>query len=339
MRTVTYQSVLEGTLRMAGEDPTTALLSDKLRFSEFLASALGECHEYWRWPELVALEQRWFRETFDAYPTAIPAGVEVYYPPAEKYYRCIRATGGVPPATLTGGAWVTGKSYWWDPTSGMVGADWSTGTVYAAGAVVRNASDGLYYCCHTAHTSSGVLNLTKFALILPFRPYVAYAQFGQTEIEAVLEVYDRDPRSDVSALKVPFRMDADGVRFSADQSGPVFVEFRIRCPDYAWGAEWSALSFAAGAVVYHVATGEVYKAASAAAAGDVPGTAALWVKQKVPYIFRQAAKRRALAAWYEAEGQTDKALVHEQQCTALLDEQVWQYTKLQGQTGRIQTGK
>jgi hypothetical protein len=333
MRTCTYKSLLDGALKMAGESPSAALTEDKLRFSEFLAQGLAEAHEYWRWPELCRLERRHFRPTYAA-ATTYAAGTEVYDPASQRCYRALRPATGQAPATLAAGTYSTNTAYWWACISTVTAADWTEGTDYLAGDLVRRPSDGLTYACYTTHTASASFDPAKFGAIEPFRPYIAYEQTGETAIEAVLACYSADPRADPAAGYVAYSTEEEGIRFAADAESPVWVEFRRRCAEYHWSEEWAAGAYAAGAVVYYPTTGGVYQAASAATASDIPGTAALWVLQEVPYIFRDAVKWKALARWYEAEGQTDKALAHEGKFAELLEEQVWQYTKLQGQTGR-----
>lgn len=341
MRTVTYQTVLEGLLRMRGEEPAQAQLGTRLAMAEYLDQAMGACWEFWRWPELVLLEQRYFRPPYVA-ATAYAAGAEVYHPASQAYYRALKSTTGNAPAALSGGVYVVEGAYWWPCRSALAGADWANGIVYAVGDQVRNPANGLYYACHTAHTANTPsLDGGKFGEIGAWRPYVPYEQAGQTAIEAVIEAWGADPRSEVGALKLDYRLDADGVRFAADAVGPVWLEYRQRAPSLAWTAQWSASSWAAGAIVYDAATGGVYRASGSAVAGDVPGTAAVWVRQEVPYIFRNAAKYKAYGLWLEANGKTDAALVWDHadpaqpgRCQQELEEQVWQYTKLQGQTGR-----
>lgn len=321
---------------MAGEDPSAAATIDKLRFAEFLDQGLSGCHEYWRWPELVPVEKRFFRTAYSA-SEAYVAGDERYFPATEKYYRALRSFTGQAPAVLVSGAYSTNTSYWWDCSGDIAGEDWAATVAYVVGTVVRNPGDGLYYACHTSHTSSSSFDATKFGELAAFRPFIAYEQSGLTAIEAVIRCFNSDPRSDREAGEVPFRPDAEGVRFSADAEGPVWLEYRKRCPSFAWAAEWSASAFSVDSIVYYPTTGEVYKSSAAAASTDVPGTAAVWVKAEVPYIFRHVAKVKAYALWLEAEGQTDKAVVQAAKFIELLDEQVWQYTKLQGQSGRVRT--
>ncbi len=343
MRTVTYKSVFEGGLRMRSEDPATATTSVKAAFAEFVNQGLSDCHEFWRWPELVTIEGRYFRDTYAA-ATTYAATNEVYFPATQLYYRALRAATGQAPASLSAGVYVTNEAYWWECSQEIAGDDWADTTGYIVGDVRRDPVSGNFYACFSAHTSSGTIDTSKFGLLAAFRPYVAYEQTGATAIEAVVECWDADPRSDAAAGRVAFRKDIDGVRFAADQAGPVWVEFRVRCPDFWWSAEWSAISFTSGTIVYHTASGEVYQASSAATSGDVPGVAAKWVKRDVPYTFRHAAKWKAVALALLADSQDEKALILDNNDPAkpgkfqdALEEQVWQYTKLQGQTGRLNT--
>ena len=343
MRTVTYKSIFEGALRMRNEDPSTAITSVKLALAEFVNQGLSDCHEFWRWPELVAVEQRFFRDMYAA-GTAYAAGAEVYFPATQLYYRALQATTGHAPAALADGSYATNGTYWWECSQEIAGDDWADATDYAAGDLVRDPVSGNFYACYAGHTSSGTIDATKFGLVVPFRPFIAYEQAGQTAIEAVLECWDADPRSDTAARRVTFRKDIDGIRLAADQAGPIWPEFRVRCPDFLWSAEWTAISFTGGSTIYHAASGEVYRASSDAVSGDVPGAAAKWVKLDVPYTFRHAAKWKAVALALLGDGQNEKALVLDNDDPAqpgkfqnVLEEQVWQYTKLQGQTGRVNT--
>lgn len=343
MRTVTYKSVFEGALRMRSEDPATASTAAKAAMAEFVDQGLSDSHEFWRWPELVTIEQRFFRDVYAA-ATANAAGDERYFPATKLYYRALRASTGQAPATLTAGEYVTNTAYWWECSQEIDGDDWATATDYVAGDVVRDPVSGNFYACFLAHTSSGTIDTAKFGLLAAFRPFIAYEQTSQTAIEAVLECWDADPRSDAAAKRVTFRKDIDGIRFAADQAGPIWPEFRVRCPSFLWSAEWSATSFTSGSIVYHTTTGEIYQASSAAINTDVPGAAAKWVKRDVPYTFRHAAKWKAVALALLADGQNEKALLLDNADTSspgkfqdVLEEQVWQYTKLQGQTGRVNT--
>lgn len=280
MRTASYKTVLDGLLRMRGEVPDNAKLELKLAMAEFLNQGLAKAHEYWRWPELMATEERAFR----------PAWVDGNYALDDEVYH--------------------EEGYW-----------------------RANASV-------TTGEEPGVS--PKWDALTEFYRYVDYAQSGATPIEAVIEAWSADPRATRDTRAIPFRLDEAGVRFAPDQEGPVWLEFRRRCPDYGWTSVWSAQSYSAGAIVYHSTTGEVYEASANVIGTDVPGAAPAWVRAEVPYIFRNAAKLKGFALWLESQGKTDTAILFDNDDPANpgkfqqeLEEQTWQYTKLQGQTGRV----
>jgi len=286
MRTSTYKSVYEGLVRLTGGDPATVSADTAAKLMEFLNTALSDCHEYWRWPELLRTEGRYYRPTWTA--TSYASLAEVYYAAGDAYYRANAA------CILTD---VPGTSAKWDA-------------------------------------------ITEFAR------YIAFTQTGQTAIEAVIEAWDQDPRVYHDAVKLAYRLDADGARFAADADLPtqVWLEFRVRAPEYLYSALWTATTFAAGVTVYHAGaaeTGELYLANASCSGTDVPGVSTKWTKLDLPYIFRHAAKMKAYALWLVQDAQTEKAkgFDHDDpddpgQFQTALDEQVWQFTKLQGQTGR-----
>lgn len=339
MRTVTYKSVREGVLRLAGLDPTAAAASDKLKAMEFIAQALKQAHEHWRWPELCAIEERYYRAvhvagTTYAAPTTT-AAVEVYFPATGGYYQTLKTATNHDPALLTDGEYALNTAYWAECAASYDGPDWADATDYAVEDVVRRASDGRFYACHTAHTSAGSFDTTKFGVLTPFRKYVAHEQTGKTAIEAVVRAWDADPRTEESALPVAFEIGVEGVRFAPDAPAVVWIDYRARCPDFTYLEEWASGAYASGAQVYHATTGELYRASSAIT-NEVPGVAAAWVKIDVPYWLEVPVKRWAHALLAGSDGVSRKGLLTEDEFRDLLDEQVWQFTKLQGQQGRTE---
>jgi hypothetical protein len=70
-------------------------------------------------------------------------------------------------------------------------------------------------------------------------------------------------------------------------------------------------------------------------AGQTPTThAAKWTLVEFPEFLARAVKVGAYADWLEAEERPQAAGIQESKFIDLLEEQVWQLTKLQGQTGR-----
>jgi hypothetical protein len=101
MRTVTFQSVLDGAAARIGLDPTQTIQpSTASALTEYINTRTRFAWEAYKWPELSAIEKRQFRSTFDA-AVVYPVGAEVFY--LGQYYRKIAAglAGVLPTVTAT----------------------------------------------------------------------------------------------------------------------------------------------------------------------------------------------------------------------------------------------
>lgn len=103
MRSVTFQSVLDGAAARIGLDPTQTIQpSTASALTEYINTRTRFAWEAYKWPELSAIEKRQFRPTFDSDAT-YDTGDEVFY--LGSYYRKTGtgAVGVVPtdPATWT----------------------------------------------------------------------------------------------------------------------------------------------------------------------------------------------------------------------------------------------
>lgn len=101
MRTVTFQSVLDGAAARIGLDPTqTIQASTASALTEYINTRTRFAWEAYKWPELSAIEKRQFRPTYDAAAT-YATGDEVFY--LGNYYRKTGtgAVGVVPTVTAT----------------------------------------------------------------------------------------------------------------------------------------------------------------------------------------------------------------------------------------------
>jgi hypothetical protein len=101
MRTVTFQSVLDGAASRIGLDPTQTIQpSTASALTEYINTRIRFAWEAYKWPELSAIEKRQFRPTFDAAAT-YATGAEVFY--LGSYYRKTGtgAVGVVPTVTAT----------------------------------------------------------------------------------------------------------------------------------------------------------------------------------------------------------------------------------------------
>ena len=101
MRSVTFQSVLDGAAARIGLDPTQTIQpSTASALTEYINTRTRFAWEAYKWPELSAIEKRQFRPTYDASKTYI-TGDEVFY--LNQYYRKTGsgAAGVLPTVTAT----------------------------------------------------------------------------------------------------------------------------------------------------------------------------------------------------------------------------------------------
>jgi hypothetical protein len=98
MRTVTFQSVLDGAAARIGLDPTqTIAASTASALTEYINTRIRFAWEAYKWPELSTVERRRFRESFSA-TEVYPIGSEIYF--ENNYWRKVLTTeAGVGPDT------------------------------------------------------------------------------------------------------------------------------------------------------------------------------------------------------------------------------------------------
>jgi hypothetical protein len=272
MRTVTYESVLNGVLKRLSIAPDKAQLEHVLQIAEFIGERLKEAWNYYRWPEVLLIEQRRFRAEWSA--QSYTSGAEVYHLGTDEY---------------------------WKASADAIGTD------------VPAVS-------------------TKWVRLLDLRRTVAFSQVGKAEFDACLAVWNNDPLSVSGAEVVPFNLSASGIEFGAQPITGAWMELRKVAPDFSWSEIWSAKGFSTGAIVYK--SPEVYVAHEAATSSDIPGASVKWLKLDFPARLARAVKLGAVADRLGAVGQEDKERIKGPSFDEALDEEVFQITKLQGQTGR-----
>jgi hypothetical protein len=178
MRTATYKSVIDGVAAYMGEGHGLAAEEEtlaRIKFGQFLRLAW---ELYW-WPELMLIEQRTFRPSYD--PTlAYMETDEAFYAGDGNYYQALRATQGNAPALPQGSGWAPNYSYWFPSQGSYSGPDYCAGN-FVAGQVVRNPDDGFFYACHTAHTGDVTADWSNFGVLTRFVRSLEY------EPEAVIE--------------------------------------------------------------------------------------------------------------------------------------------------------
>lgn len=326
MRTVTYQSVLNGIAMSLGLDPNRDLNSTQAaKLTEYLNQRLPEGWRWDFWPEWTVVEQRVYREAYDATRNVV-ATDERYFTAAQNYYQALRAQtpAAQAPATLTGTVYVENSAWWAVSAQSYSGNDWATGATYSVGTQVRDPSSGRFYQCYTAHTSGASFDLTKFGILTPFDPYVGYDQtqagVALTPIDEVKGVYRRNPRVfPKNPGAVPWQPSNNGIQVtrggvsSTSPSTPalVWVEFRLRPPVFTSTGYVASKIYAAGDLVYYSTnaggTGECYLALQAGT-GNLPTVSAFWSKVNFPMVLGSWVKRAAFADGLKDQKQTDRAV-------------------------------
>lgn len=220
-------------------------------------------------------------------------------------------------------------------------AAWDAGTTYAAGAEIYSADEDAYYSANEAPDTpaageSPTTNPEKWTELTEFHRYVAYEQTGETAIDAVTGAWDEDPRAMRSALELRWKNSYEGLTFAPDYAGTsVWLEFRPRPAKFAAEIYSATATYAAGDVVYFPEIGDVYECVTATSAAETPLThSAKWTLQEMPDFLELAVKAGALADYLTGDERPNAAARWDAKFIELLDEQVWQLTKLQGQTGR-----
>lgn len=221
-------------------------------------------------------------------------------------------------------------------------AEWDAAATYAEDDEVYFPDEPAGYYRALAATSAGESPATtaaKWEEMATFARLVEFEQAGETAFEACVGVWDRDPEADPSAVPVPYRVTADGILLPPDYAyATAWLRVRKVCPPLTPLVYDEAATYLPGVEVYFDAIGDVYTCLEATAAGETPATdAAKWAVVPFPMIFARAVKAGALADWQrsDGEGSAVKTRDSEERFVELLDDQVCQLTKLQGQTGRI----
>lgn len=344
-----------------------------LKVIEYISDRFRSAWEYYAWPEIYVTTQRYFLDAWSG-AADYAAGDKVWFPgyapivvsgagsaAANGTYYAVGELAGDQPIyyrngdtadariELVGASWilylpVLGEAYGsaeannpWDEVWGTIDASNPapevtlalTGAPYGAG----------YYQAIATAAGQSPIDADYWAAVDHIRHLVEFSQAGQTVFDACVAAWDKDPESDASAVTVPFRIVTDGVLLPPDYAfDSIWLRVRKACPPLLPVVYDAAATYAVGVEVYFDAIGDVYKCVTSTSAGETPATAAAkWELVPFPMIFSRAVKAGALADWQrsDGEGSAVKTRDSEERFIELLDEQVWQLTKLQGQTGRL----
>ena len=337
-----FKSVRDLVLSWSGQVKADLSAAQVLQVDSFINRSLRDwAWPAWNWPELTYAEKRFYRADYasgTAYsaPTATAAS-EVYFPATQQYYQALKATTGNAPATLSGSTWSTNDAYWAVASGPYTGSDWLASTAYVATNIVRNTTDGRYYQCHTAHTSTSTFDSTKFGILTIFDPYVSRTQTDSsgtalTVIGDFLGVYLDDPHVWPDARRVPFYTDNLGAHVQTSPRGrrwqrgittelvpsAVWVRFRLKCPDFL-GSVWASGSTytATTDFVYFEGTGvnyegDYWQCVTNTSTGESPSSAtSKWTRLEFPAWLRTCVARKAYADWLRAGAQREAATVED----------------------------
>lgn len=313
MRTTSYQEILQVAVDHDGLSIGKLLTDDADRFRDFVSLALPIAWELENWPELLRMEERWFREFYAVGTTygapSASAAVEVFYPPAGKYYQSLHS-GNTGNAPATGALFTENAAHWAECQTEYSGDDWVTLTAYAVGDQVRNPDDSRFYQCRTAHTSGATFDGTKFGIMTPFQRYVSYTQTSKTAIGEVVWVGNKNRRIFTSVVEYRPELTDLGIHF-VDPIVKAWIEFSVRCPPLFGSVFSTTATYTAGQQVYFSDTatlGNFYNCITGTSAGESPvSAAAKWAVIELPYIFKTFCAQYAYSLFLIADGQHEKA--------------------------------
>jgi hypothetical protein len=344
MRAISYSAILThvySLLNLVAADVTAA---DKTKLNAFIQRRAREAFQFYWWPETMRMEERFYRQTYSASTsyTASTASTstEVFYPATRTYYQCLRDSTGNAPATLSSGSYTTNLGYWATVGENYGGNDWAASTAYAQGDVVRNPSDGLYYQCHTAHTSSSSFDTTKFGLLTEWLPYISLDQSGKTAIGQVRGCFLENPARTRDPRRVTMVLGPSGLHLPEVKTTSVVVWFQTK-PPVLTGADYSAgTAYSAGTIVYYSSAtagyeGDYWLCATATSAGQNPEThAAKWTRQEIPESLRDAIAHAAYGDYLRPAAKPGEIPIEDTQGGAFLAAEMRKLTAMQRQAGK-----
>jgi hypothetical protein len=244
MRTTTYAELERAIADQLGLNVDESTGNPNLQADEFhvvkraVSRALADIWDAAWWPELMRVDKRYFRDSYDS-ATAYAAGAEVFYVATGQYYVALRSTTGNAPATVSGSEYVANDAYWAESSRSYAAADYNAAVAYVAGDRVYYPPTGLCYQCHTAGTGNLPTATGYWGQLVEFEPYVDLIQSGFTTIGRVKGVWKEDPRRFVGCQPVDFVRQNDRIQLPAQPQNWIWVEYQLRVPRLI-GAAYSA---------------------------------------------------------------------------------------------------
>lgn len=335
MDTVDYAVVLRGTLALAGIGSTEGQ-ADVARLRQFHDQRLRQAWQHGPWPELMRVEQRQYRQTW-ASATAYVAGDERFYPPTLGYYVALRPSTGQTPADAAGNE---NSAYWAELDSGETTATWTAGRVFAAGDRTVNPADLLTYKCHTAHTAGASFDATKFGAVPEFiRDIDSTQSWESTVLGDVMQVWDRNPRTNQNAREVEYEVEDDRIIVLEGDVPRPWVQYRLRVPQLTGEPYSATTTYATGRQLYYessTASGNFYDVLSATSEGETPESASAKFRVvEIPRTFTNYLIQGAYADWMPAEGDgAERRAIEQARAERLLGDEWMRVAAQLNQRGR-----
>lgn len=318
--------MLDTAADLCGADATTLPSDQALQLQRALSSGLDDAWQRELWPFLIRREPRYLRDLYSS-ATTYAAGAEVYSPALKKHYLALRAT--------TGDA-LTSLAYWAEAKTSYSADDYAAATAYVAGDQVYYAATDTCYQAHTAGTGNLPTDTAYWGELVPFVPYVAFEQTGETAIGDVIGITDKDPGVYTATDKIPYVITHLGVQL-LETWGKVWIEFRLRPPQLTGAAYSSTTAYAVGDQVYFTTTGHLYTCLAITTAGESPASAAAkWSVVEIPLELKEYVSHWAYCRWLTIDGQGDKAAAAERHKTTILARLADRWFRQQGQVRRTQ---
>jgi hypothetical protein len=202
---------------------------------------------------------------------------------------------------------------------------------------VRNLDDDRIYQCHTAHTTTGTFDATKFGILTPFKRSIATEQSWEANaIDAVKRIYRQNPEVTPGAQEIEFDQIGDNYIISGDAT-VVYVRFRLRVPDTGWRATLydPETTYAADGLAYADDPGDIYFSIAGSNTGNAVTDSSKWTRVDFPYVLRDAVATAIAAMWFKADGEADLATELLQEAQGLIALEFEKVERQQGQSGRI----
>lgn len=328
MISVSYKSILDGLAASLGQP---SLQAEEAAMANTLFSLRYRmAHEYYWWPDLMAIERRTFRPIYASGAT-YAAGDVVYFILTDSYYQALRTTTGNDPAT--GSSPVLNAAYW-AAAQGEYSADnYSASVNYAVGQLAFYPTNGNFYQAFIANVGVLPTDATKWGLVNIFKRTIDLAQPLESVIGTVRRITAADPDIYNAQPQIPFRHQGSAILVKGGANRP-YVEFRVPVPTFS-GPNWAAGSYAVGDQVYYSVTGDFY-ACIAPATTQPPTSAVQWERLLIPADFKNFLIETIKADFKgDVDGQEDKEAMESMAGFTYLLAEIQRYERQQGQTKQM----